>query len=200
MFYLVFICVFNCRLLQNYIPFLFHCCSYFSVKTTWIACVAGGIRGHKRTGSLKYRLPKNYTFWVPPAERMVPPILMYLSNSFTYCTSANIRLWRFISSVYWMLWRQKYHVRFSVTICPTSFIYSDSFSRCQHYSDLWALKVKRVRMIWSKTPHESEHEWSGTNGTRVNTSEHEWSRMEHEWIHNILGRWRTRALCTRLYK
>jgi hypothetical protein len=27
-----------------------------------IACVAGGIRGHERMGSLKYRLPKNDTF------------------------------------------------------------------------------------------------------------------------------------------
>jgi hypothetical protein len=61
------------------------------------------------------------------AHRMVPPILMYfiyfnyLSNSRIY-TSANIRLWRFISSVHSMLWRQKYHVRFSVTICPHAFI------------------------------------------------------------------------------
>ena len=29
---------------------------------TFIACVAGGIRGHERMGSLKYRLPKNDTF------------------------------------------------------------------------------------------------------------------------------------------
>jgi hypothetical protein len=28
----------------------------------YIACVAGGIRGHERMGSLKYRLPKNDTF------------------------------------------------------------------------------------------------------------------------------------------
>jgi hypothetical protein len=27
-----------------------------------VACVAGGIRGHERMGSLKYRLPKNDTF------------------------------------------------------------------------------------------------------------------------------------------
>ena len=27
-----------------------------------LACVAGGIRGHERMGSLKYRLPKNDTF------------------------------------------------------------------------------------------------------------------------------------------
>ena len=27
-----------------------------------LACVAGGIRGHDRMGSLKYRLPKNDTF------------------------------------------------------------------------------------------------------------------------------------------
>jgi hypothetical protein len=59
-----------------------------SLVNLCVACVVGGIRGHKRTGSLKYRLPKNYTFWVPPTERMVPPILMCLSNSFTYCTSA----------------------------------------------------------------------------------------------------------------
>ena len=28
----------------------------------YVACVAGGIRGHERMGSLKYRLPKNDTF------------------------------------------------------------------------------------------------------------------------------------------
>jgi predicted nuclease with TOPRIM domain len=38
------------------------------------------------------------------------------------------------------------------------------------------LKLAVRRTIWSKTPHESEHEW-----TRVNTNEHEWTRMEHEW-------------------
>jgi hypothetical protein len=27
-----------------------------------VACGAGGIRGHERMGSLKYRLPKNDTF------------------------------------------------------------------------------------------------------------------------------------------
>jgi hypothetical protein len=34
------------------------------VKTDlpYLACVAGGIRGHERMGSLKYRLPKNDTF------------------------------------------------------------------------------------------------------------------------------------------
>jgi hypothetical protein len=36
-----------------------------------------------------------------------------------------------------------------------------------------------VLPIWSKTPHESEHEW-----TQVNTNEHEWTPVntsEHEW-------------------
>jgi hypothetical protein len=33
-----------------------------------VACGAGGIRGHERMGSLKYRLPKNDTFWVLPGS------------------------------------------------------------------------------------------------------------------------------------
>jgi hypothetical protein len=34
----------------------------YSVYSRLLACVAGGIRGHERMGSLKYRLPKNDTF------------------------------------------------------------------------------------------------------------------------------------------
>jgi hypothetical protein len=33
-----------------------------TIKAEELACVAGGIRGHERMGSLKYRLPKNDTF------------------------------------------------------------------------------------------------------------------------------------------
>jgi hypothetical protein len=33
-----------------------------SLEYCCLACVAGGIRGHERMGSLKYRLPKNDTF------------------------------------------------------------------------------------------------------------------------------------------
>ena len=61
------------------------------------------------------------------------------------------------------------------------------------------LALSHAVPIWSKTPHESEHEWTlvntsehewtqvntnrtrvNTNGTQENTSEHEWTRMEHE--------------------
>jgi hypothetical protein len=42
--------------LENFFMHVFSC----FVRT--LACVAGGIRGHERMGSLKYRLPKNDTF------------------------------------------------------------------------------------------------------------------------------------------
>jgi hypothetical protein len=51
--------------LQNLAPFqVFINTSVIQDKTLtiYIACVAGGIRGHERMGSLKYRLPKNDTF------------------------------------------------------------------------------------------------------------------------------------------
>jgi hypothetical protein len=42
---------------------LFSCGIFIDLQKAFdiVACVAGGIRGHKETGSLKYRLPKNYT-------------------------------------------------------------------------------------------------------------------------------------------
>jgi hypothetical protein len=36
--------------------------AFIYLLNTIVACVAGGIRGHERMGSLKYRLPKNDTF------------------------------------------------------------------------------------------------------------------------------------------
>jgi hypothetical protein len=51
------------NLLDFFFPFKL---SSWVISPCYVACVAGGIRGHERMGSLKYRLPKNDTFWVPP--------------------------------------------------------------------------------------------------------------------------------------
>ena len=41
---------------------IFYYAEYWGGVKIFLACVAGGIRGHERMGSLKYRLPKNDTF------------------------------------------------------------------------------------------------------------------------------------------
>jgi hypothetical protein len=47
-----------------------------------LACVAGGIRGHERMGSLKYRLPKNY------GASSVSKMLFYFKIRFSFSYNA----------------------------------------------------------------------------------------------------------------
>jgi hypothetical protein len=58
-------------------------------------------------------------------------------------------------------------------------------------------KIRGIFWIWSKTLHESEHEWTRMEREWARM-EHEWARMEHEWNmiksypQYILARWRTK--------
>jgi hypothetical protein len=89
----------------------------------FIVCVAGGIRGHERTGSLKYRLPKNYIFSVPPTERMGSAHFNVFVKLF-HVLIAPVQIYDFdVSYIRFIECYediQEYHVRFSVTICPHS--------------------------------------------------------------------------------